>query len=134
MKSCPKCGSVVNSETECTVCGATITYEPYIDAENEHISRRMWLKYWLPRLALPFAATVIFVIGFAIRQEIDKYTLMAAFCLAAGWLTSLFKPRFIHGMQWKYNEDYAHFHANLAAILLPLISILITFSQLILQK
>ena len=37
MKQCPTCKMTVDEKNECPICGTTLTYEPIVDAEKEHI-------------------------------------------------------------------------------------------------
>ena len=45
MKQCPTCKMTVDEKNECPICGATLTYEPIVDAEKEHIILNKY--YWI---------------------------------------------------------------------------------------
>ncbi|MBE6611302.1 MAG: hypothetical protein E7632_02315 [Ruminococcaceae bacterium] len=126
MKECPKCHSVVDAEYECKVCGESIFYEPFVDADRERIAKGYRLRYWLPKLWLSILASVLFLISLAVHRSIDKYVLMNAGFVLLGWLLVFFRSRFVQAMLWKYSEDYAKFDATISSIVIPVGSILMS--------
>jgi len=126
MKECPKCHSIVDAgaDYECKVCGESIFYEPYKDADREYIAKGYRLRYWLPKLKLPIAATIIFVIAALIHWRLDGWTMLAAGLTAVTWLSVFLKRLTVQLMLWKYNEDYIKWRVEAGNIWLAVIAIL----------
>lgn len=128
MKECPKCHSVVDAEYECKVCGESIFYEPFVDADRERIAKGHRLRYWLPKFSLPIAAAVIFIVALAVQRSIDKYVLMNAGLAVLSWLLVIFRRSFVQVMLWKYNEDYAKFDTKVSTVVISAASILMSLA------
>jgi len=126
MKKCPKCQLIVDTEYECKICGTSIVYEPYVDADREQIAKGYRLRYWLPKLKLPIAATVMFIIAMIVQYSAYKLLLSNAGLVILSWLVVIFRPWFEKSMRWKYSEDYAAFYMAAAAVIFPAVSILLS--------
>ena len=126
MKKCPKCHSIVDAKYECKVCGESIFYEPFADADREYIAKGYRLRYWLPKLWLSILASVLFLIALAVDRSVDKYVLMDAVLVLFSWLLVFFRRHFVQAMLWKYSEDYARFDAAVSAIIIPVGSMLLS--------
>jgi len=131
MKECPKCHSVVDAEYECKVCGESIFYEPFVDADRERIAKGYRLRYWLPKLWLTILASVLFLIALAVDRSIDKYVLMDAVLVLFGWLFVFFRSRIVQAMLWKYSEDYAKFNTTISSIVILVGSMLLSVSLIL---
>lgn len=131
MKKCPKCRSIVDAEYECKVCGESIFYEPFADADREYIAKGYRLRYWLPKLWLTILASVLFLIALAVDRSIDKYVLMDAVLVLFGWLFVFFRSRIVQAMLWKYSEDYAKFNTTISSIVILVGSMLLSVSLIL---
>ena len=131
MKKCPKCRSIVDAEYECKVCGESIFYEPFADADREYIAKGYRLRYWLPKLWLTILASVLFIIALAVDRSIDKYVLMDAVLVLFGWLFVFFRSRIVQAMLWKYSEDYAKFNTTISSIVILVGSMLLSVSLIL---
>ena len=131
MKKCPKCQSIVDAEYECKVCGESIFYEPFADADREYIAKGYRLRYWLPKLWLTILASVLFIIALAVDRSIDKYVLMDAVLVLFGWLFVFFRSRIVQAMLWKYSEDYAKFNTTISSIVILVGSMLLSVSLIL---
>ena len=131
MKKCPKCRSIVDAEYECRVCGESIFYEPFADADREYIAKGYRLRYWLPKLWLTILASVLFIIALAVDRSIDKYVLMDAVLVLFGWLFVFFRSRIVQAMLWKYSEDYAKFNTTISSIVILVGSMLLSVSLIL---
>ena len=131
MKKCPKCHSIVDAEYECKVCGESIFYEPFADADREYIAKGYRLRYWLPKLWLTILASVLFIIALAVDRSIDKYVLMDAVLVLFGWLFVFFGSRIVQAMLWKYNEDYAKFNTTISSIVISVGSMLLSVTLIL---
>ena len=134
MKKCPKCQSIVETEYECKICGTSIVYEPFVDADREQIAKGYRLRYWLPKLKLPIAATVMFIIAMIVHRAIDIYVWITAGIVILSWLFSFFKLPFVSLLisqsvsptLWKYNEDDKKFEPPVDAAVLSGIAIIMS--------
>jgi len=131
VKKCPKCQSIVDAEYECKVCGESIFYEPFADADREYIAKGYRLRYWLPKLWLTILASVLFIIALAVDRSIDKYVLMDAVLVLFGWLFVFFRSRIVQAMLWKYSEDYAKFNTTISSIVILVGSMLLSVSLIL---
>ena len=131
MKKCPKCQSIVDAKYECKVCGESIFYEPFADADREYIAKGYRLRYWLPKLWLTILASVLFIIALAVDRSIDKYVLMDAVLVLFGWLFVFFRSRIVQAMLWKYSEDYAKFNTTISSIVILVGSMLLSVSLIL---
>ncbi|MBO5218485.1 MAG: hypothetical protein J6C52_03580 [Clostridia bacterium] len=124
MKKCPKCQSIVDAKYECKVCGESIFYEPFADADQEYIAKGYRLRYWLPKMVLPLVDMVICIIAIIIRRTIDMGTVGAAIFAAADVFVIYFEKTIAEYTQWKYSQDYAEFRTKCYIILIGFVSIL----------
>jgi len=131
VKKCPKCQSIVDAKYECKVCGESIFYEPFADADREYIAKGYRLRYWLPKLWLTILASVLFIIALAVDRSIDKYVLMDAVLVLFGWLFVFFRSRIVQAMLWKYSEDYAKFNTTISSIVILVGSMLLSVSLIL---
>ena len=108
MKQCPVCKSLVNSKSECPICGNTVTYEPTVMFEKEHIvwNKYSWLYYlkniWFSALSIVTGLVVCFISKF----DMGYLFFLGGFCALISLFVSLFHRKLASYMTWKYSEDY----------------------------
>ncbi len=111
MKKCPVCKSVVHAESECPVCQTTLTYEPPVMEEKEHIA---WNKYYFLYLIKNIWFSLLCCItGISVyvasQPKIDYLFGIAIFFAAVSLYASIFQRKLIKNMKQKYSDEYITF-------------------------
>ena len=115
MKRCPKCGSITCGDTECRVCGETLTYAETEMCDRESIPPgRYGVRYFTGRFFLP-VLSVLFAVGAATLSGWNGKTLAVQIVLvvlslavvAAQALIERFYPEVLGFLMRRYMRDYA---------------------------
>lgn len=109
MKQCPRCRSIVEVETECPICGETLTYvEPHPAHREKIAANRYAVRYYAGRcwLVCLLAAAVVILLLTAKRPN-PAMTAGALICCAGGLLLAFFARQILRrwGMQL-HSQDY----------------------------
>ena len=131
MKQCPTCKMTVNAKNECPICGTTLTYEPIVNAEKEHIifNKYYWIYFgkttWFPLLCF-----IVCVVRVAIvRPPISPLLLGMAGLLLISIVVAIFQRSLPDAIRWKYKHwgDYAEFKVSMWKYLCAAIAVLFSF-------
>ena len=130
MKKCPTCKMTVDAKNECPICGATLTYEPFVDADKEHIILN---KYYLVYLAKAVWFSLLCTIVCVIRVLIAKpqpspllYGMVGLLIISV--LVSLFQQKVANAIRWKYmSDEYTIFKTYLWKYLFAGIAVVFAF-------
>ena len=131
MKQCPTCKMTVNAKNECPICGTTLTYEPTVNAEKEHIifNKYYWIYFgkttWFPLLCLSVCIVRVAIV----RPQISLLLLGMAGLLLISIAVSIFQRSLPDAIRWKYKHmgEYAEFKISLWKYLCPAIAALFSF-------
>lgn len=111
MKKCPVCKSIVDEEFECPICQATLTYEPSCAGSREkYAANKYFLQYMVKQSVFSLVCLLIVLLFTFLTNDFSFRLCIVAWILAIiSVLISVFQRKMIKWLQWKYNEDYAHF-------------------------
>jgi len=129
MKKCPTCQMIVDAENECPICGATLTYEPTINSEKEHIilNKYYWIylakETWFSILCSIVCIVRVMIVG----PQISPLLLGMIGLLVISIVVSIFRRNWVNAMQWKYTENHAGFKTSLWKYLFAAIAVLFAF-------
>jgi hypothetical protein len=132
MKQCPTCKMTVNAKNECPICHTTLTYEPCVIAEKEHIifNRFYWI-YFVKTTWFSLLCSIVCIIRAAIvRPPISPLLLGMVGLLLISIVVSIFQRSLPAAIRWKYilhGEDYAHFKISMWKYLCAAIAVLFSF-------
>ena len=115
MKQCPVCKSIVDSESECPICGNTITYEPPVMADKELIPwNKNTVLYYLKNtwFSVLSCLTGAFICIMA-TPKMDYLFFLAVFCAIVSLFVSFFHRKLAKYMTWKYSEEYVPYKLGL---------------------
>lgn len=113
MKRCPHCRSVVDDETECKLCGATLTFEPPVaDYREKYAPGRYLLFYRLKQFWPAMLATAVILPLLFLSKPLSHVLTVLALLLLS-WVTAAFQHRLARFMQWKYNPKFSPVRARL---------------------
>ncbi len=109
MKECPVCKSVVDEESECPICGNTITYTPFSPEPWEHIPlNRYSLLYTLKNIWFSLLCCLFGGIKTLItRPQMSELLVTAAVFALFSLVVALTQRKFAKAIRWKYTERYA---------------------------
>ena len=115
MKRCTKCGSITCCDTECRICGETLTYaELSMDDRESVVPCGYAVRYYVKKFALP-VISVLFAVGTAVLSGSDGnlragFIVLVALSLAvaaAQTLIEMFYPNVIGALTRRYTREYA---------------------------
>jgi len=121
----------VDAKNECPICGTTLTYEPIVDAEKEHIilNKYYWVYFakttWFPLLCL-----IVCVVRVAIvRPQISPLLFGMAGLLLISIVVSIFQRYLPDLIRWKYIHmgEYAEFKISMWKYLCAGVAVLFSF-------
>lgn len=108
MKQCPLCKSIVTDESECPICGNTITYEPPVMADKELV---VWNKYsfmyYLKNMWFSVLSCIIgLVVCIATKPDMSYLFFAGVLCALVSLFISVFHRYLVKYMIWKYSGVY----------------------------
>lgn len=132
MKQCPTCRMTVNAKNECPICGTTLTYEPTVDAEKEHIIFNKYYWIYLGKTTwFSFLCLIVCIVRVAIvKPQTSPLLVGMAGLLLISIVVSVFQRNLPDAIRWKYihlGEDYANFKIYLWKYLYAAIAVLFSF-------
>ena len=131
MKRCPKCGSITCGDTECRVCGETLTYAETEMRDRESIPPgRYGVRYFTKRFFLP-VLSMLFAVGAGTLGGWNEKTLAVQIVLvvlslavvAAQALIERFYPEALGFFMRRYKRDYAETMIKLDVAIMSLLII-----------
>ena len=131
MKRCPTCKMTVNADNECPICRTTLTYEPIVHAEKEHIifNKYYWM-YFGKTAWFPLLCSIVCIVRTAIvRPPMSPLLLGMIGLLLISIVVSIFQRSLPDAIRWKYQHmgDYAEFKISLWKYLFAAIAVLFSF-------
>lgn len=139
MKRCPKCGSITCGDTECRVCGETLTYAETEMCDRESIPPgRYGVRYFTGRFFLP-VLSVLFAVGAATLSGWNKKTLtgyvvlivLSLAVVAAQALIERFYPEVLEFCMRRHKREYSEAMLRIdiavASVLIIVVSVIILF-------
>ncbi len=131
MKQCPTCKMTVNEENECPICSTTLTYEPTVNAEKEHIifNKYYWI-YFGKTTWFSLLCSIVCIVRMAIvRPQISPLLLGMVGLLLISIVVSIFQRNLPDAIRWKYKHmgDYAELKISLWKYLSAVIAVLFSF-------
>lgn len=142
MKRCPKCGSITCGDTECRVCGETLTYAETEMCDRESIPPgRYGVRYFTGRFFLP-VLSVLFAVGAATLSGWNEKTLtgyvvlivLSLAVVAAQALIERFYPEVLGFLMRRYMRDYAETVLKLDVAIVSLLIIAASVVILIIPR
>lgn len=142
MKRCPKCGSITCGDTECRVCGETLTYAETEMCDRESIPPgRYGVRYFTGRFFLP-VLSVLFAVGAATlsgwnEKTLTGYVVLIVLSLAvvmAQALIEWFYPEVLGLLMRRYMRDYAETVLKLDVAIVSLLIIAASVVILIISR
>ena len=142
MKRCPKCGSITCGDTECRVCGETLTYAETEMRDRESIPPgRDGGRYFTKRFFLP-VLSVLFAVGAGTLGGWNEKTLAVQIVLvvlslavvAAQALIERFYPEALGFFMRRYKRDYAETMIKLDVTIMSLLIIAMSVGILIIPR
>ena len=137
MKQCPCCQSIIDAETECPICGETLTYVDPHPAHREKIAaNRYAVRYYAGRcwLVCLLSAAVVFLLLTARRLD-PAMTVGALVCCAGGLLLAIFARqierrwgRLLHSRDY-HTEEYRKLSVGMEQYLLLAIALILALIQ-----
>lgn len=132
MKQCPTCKMTVDEKNECPICGATLTYEPIVNAEKEHIIFNKYYWIYLGKTAwFPLLCLIVCIVRVAVvRPQISPLLIGMGVLLLMSIAVSVFQRNLPDLFRWKFmhlGEDYAHFKISMWKYLFAAIAVLFSF-------
>ena len=114
MKQCPTCKMTVNAENECPICSTTLTYEPTVNAEKEHIIfNKYYWSYFGKTTWFPFLCSIVCIVRVAIvRPQISLLLIVMACLLLLSVVVSFFQRYLPNSMRGKWNHIYTEYYAE----------------------
>ncbi|MBR7185717.1 MAG: hypothetical protein IKD37_08955 [Clostridia bacterium] len=112
MKQCPTCNSIIEAQTECPVCGETLTYVNPHPAHRERIARnRYGLRYLAKQIwfALLCTATAVLLLLFAGWHD-WRITTVSLLCCAAALIRSFFSLWLLR--RWRSRLAQSDYHTE----------------------
>lgn len=115
MKRCPKCGSITCGDTECRVCGETLTYAEAEMCDRESVPPGSYgVRYFTRRFFLP-VLSVLFAVGAAVLSGWNEKTrtgyvilIVLSFALvAAQALIERFYPEVLDFFMRRHTREYS---------------------------
>lgn len=131
MKQCPTCKMTVDAENECPICSTTLTYEPTVNAEKEHIifNKYYWI-YFGKTTWFSFLCSIVCIVRVAIvRPQMSPLLVGMAGLLLISIVVSVFQRKLPDAIRWKYKHmgEYAEFKVSLWKYLYAAIAVLFSF-------
>lgn len=131
MKQCPTCKMTVDEKNECPICGATLTYEPIVIAEKEHIifNKYYWM-YFVKTTWFSLLCSIVCIVRAAIvRPQISPLLLGMVGLLLISIVVSIFQRKLPDLIRWKYKHMgyYAEFKISMWKYLCAVIAVLFSF-------
>ena len=131
MKQCPTCKMTVDEKNECPICGATLTYEPIVDAETEHIifNKYYWI-YFVKTAWFPLLCSIVCIVrAVIVKPPTSPFLLGMAGLLVISIAVSVFQRYLPDIIRWKYKHmgHYAEFKIALWKYLCAGIAVLFSF-------
>ncbi|MBQ2767569.1 MAG: hypothetical protein IJF49_05765 [Clostridia bacterium] len=131
MKQCPTCKMTVNAENECPICHTTLTYEPTVDAEKEHIifNKYYWI-YFCKTTWFPFLCLIVCIVRVAtVRPQVSPLLVGMAGLLLISIVVSIFQRYLPNAIRWKYKNmgNYAEVKISMWKYLYAAIAVLFSF-------
>ena len=131
MKQCPTCKMTVDENNECPICGATLTYEPTVNAEKEHIilNRYYWM-YFVKTAWFSILCSIVCIVRVTIvRPQISPLLLGMAGLLLISIAVSVFQRTLPDLIRWKYRHmgEYPEFIISMWKYLCAVMAVLFAF-------
>ncbi len=131
MKQCPTCKMTVNAENECPICRTTLTYEPTVHTDREHIilNKYYWI-YFGKTIWFSLLCSIVCIVRVAIvRPQISPLLLGMAGLLVISVVVSVFQRKLPDAIRWKYRHmgEYAEYKVFLWKYLFAGIAVLFSF-------
>ncbi|MBQ8718373.1 MAG: hypothetical protein IJY66_03830 [Clostridia bacterium] len=128
MKQCPTCRMTVCAENECPFCHTTLTFEPGVPAEKEHIVYNKYYWIYLAKTAWFSVVCALFcLIRVLLVRPAPSFMLlyMSLMCLIA-LVASLTQRSLTKAIRWKWQHtaEYAAYKAALWKYLFGAIAVL----------
>ena len=142
MKRCPKCGSITCGDTECRVCGETLTYAETEMCERESVPPgRYGVRYFTGRFFLP-VLSVLFAVGAGTLGGWNEKTMAGQIVLvvlsiavvAAQALIERFYPEALGFFMRRYRREYAETVLKLDVTIVSLLIIAASVVILIIPR
>lgn len=118
MKDCPRCGSRVAAETECPICGETLTYLPTVEGERERIPWSQYSLVYYARRSRLAAVALAVLTGFMFCFGASPWFLGGLGVCVLIWVYAFFGraidrlemrlDEYLHGSNFRGEEYWAH--------------------------
>ena len=131
MKQCPTCKMTVNAKNECPICSTTLTYEPTVNSEKEHIifNKYYWM-YFVKTTWFSLLCSIVCIVRAAIvRPQISPLLLGMVGLLLISIVVAIFQRKLPDLIRWKYKHMgyYAEFKISMWKYLCAVIAVLFSF-------
>ena len=125
VKQCPRCSMTVDDDTECPFCHETLTFEPSVPADKEHIVYNKY--YWIYKLKTMWfsLACLIFCAVRLLTAEQYWYPNMLL-CWLVCFGVSLAQRPLTRALQYYLQEDRAAFTTEITKYIFGALAIFIS--------
>lgn len=128
MKKCPTCQSIVDDDTECKICGTTLTYEPFIDSDKEKLKPNHYLYFFLAKkLSFSMVCLILVAVLEGNSGTFNKLSAAGIALSVLSFLFAIFEERLILKNRRMYSAEYAAFRIKSTKFVCGIIAVILAF-------